>query len=151
MKPTSLILAITASSLLSACIYINKGSDFNSNWEKAERENKAVISTLQINAEESDIRGRLGEPDFSEGYTDKDTSVRILTVNDPESLEIMRHSAAHVMAQAVMRLHQDAKLTIGPVVDDGFYYDIDMPPVSEEDFPKIEAEMKKIVSETGRK
>ena len=78
MKPSSLIPAITASSLLSACIYINKGSDFNSNWEKAERENKAVISTLQINAEESDIRGRLGEPDFSEGYTDKDTSVRVL-------------------------------------------------------------------------
>lgn len=78
---------------------------------------------------------------------DEDTSVRILTVNDPESLEIMRHSAAHVMAQAVKRLHQDAKLTIGPVVEDGFYYDIDMPPVSEEDFPKIEAEMKKIVGE----
>jgi threonyl-tRNA synthetase len=47
----------------------------------------------------------------------------------------MRHSAAHVMAQAILRLYPDAKLTIGPVVEDGFYYDIDMPPVSEEDFP----------------
>ncbi len=74
-----------------------------------------------------------------------DAHVRLLTVKDPESLEIMRHSAAHVMAQAVSSLYKGAKLTIGPVVDDGFYYDIDMPPVSEEDFPKIEAEMKKIV------
>ena len=49
--------------------------------------------------------------------------------------EIMRHSAAHVMAQAILRLYPEAKLTIGPVVEDGFYYDIDMPPVSEEDFP----------------
>jgi threonyl-tRNA synthetase len=57
----------------------------------------------------------------------------------------MRHSAAHVMAQAVLNLYPDAKLTIGPVVEDGFYYDIDMEPLSEEAFPKIEAEMKRIV------
>ncbi|MBU1168443.1 MAG: threonine--tRNA ligase [Proteobacteria bacterium] len=78
---------------------------------------------------------------------EKDAMVRLLTVKDEESLEIMRHSAAHVMAQAVMRLYPEAKLTIGPVVEDGFYYDIDMAPVSEEDFPKIEEEMKKIVNE----
>ena len=78
---------------------------------------------------------------------DHDAAVRLLTVKDKESLEIMRHSAAHVMAQAVSRLYNSAKLTIGPVVEDGFYYDIDMPPVSEEDFAKIEAEMKKIVEE----
>ncbi|GAB6095464.1 threonine--tRNA ligase [Desulfatiferula olefinivorans] len=78
---------------------------------------------------------------------DHDASIRFLTVKDPEALEVMRHSAAHVMAQAVLRLHKDAKLTIGPVVEDGFYYDIDMPPISEDDFPAIEAEMKKIVSE----
>ena len=75
----------------------------------------------------------------------RDTSVRLVTVKDPEALEIMRHSAAHVMAQAIMRLYPDAKLTIGPVVEDGFYYDIDMQPVSEEVFDKIEAEMKRIV------
>ena len=78
MKPTSLILAIVASSLLSACIYINKGGDSNSDWEKAERENKAVISSLQIDTAEADIRSRLGEPDFSEGYSDKDAAVRVL-------------------------------------------------------------------------
>jgi threonyl-tRNA synthetase len=76
---------------------------------------------------------------------DADTDVRFLTTKDPEALAVMRHSAAHVMAQAILHLYPEAKLTIGPVVEDGFYYDIDMPPVSREDFAKIEAEMKKIV------
>jgi threonyl-tRNA synthetase len=76
---------------------------------------------------------------------DSDANLRFLTTKDPEALEVMRHSAAHVMAQAILHLYPQAKLTIGPVVEDGFYYDIDMPPVSEEDFAKIEAEMKKIV------
>ena len=76
---------------------------------------------------------------------EKDAFVRLITIKDPEALDIMRHSAAHVMAQAVLNLYPDAKLTIGPVVENGFYYDIDMPPVSYEDFPKIEAEMTKIV------
>ncbi len=74
-----------------------------------------------------------------------DASVRLITQKDPEALEILRHSAAHVMAQAILRLHKDAKLTIGPVVEDGFYYDIDMKAISEEDFPKIEQEMKSII------
>jgi threonyl-tRNA synthetase len=74
-----------------------------------------------------------------------DASVRLVTTRDSEGLEIMRHTAAHVMAQAILRVYPDAKLTIGPVVEDGFYYDIDMAPVSEEDFPKIEEEMRKIV------
>ncbi len=74
-----------------------------------------------------------------------DSTVRLVTTKDPEGLEIMRHSAAHVMAQAVMRLYPDAKLTIGPVVEDGFYYDIDMEPVSEEAFAEIESEMRRIV------
>jgi threonyl-tRNA synthetase len=74
-----------------------------------------------------------------------DARVRLVTTRDPEGLEIMRHTAAHVMAQAILRVYPDAKLTIGPVVEDGFYYDIDMAPVSEEDFPGIEEEMRKIV------
>ena len=74
-----------------------------------------------------------------------DAAIRLITTRDPEALEIMRHSAAHVMAQAILKLYPDAKLTIGPVVEDGFYYDIDMPPLSEEAFPKIEAEMKRII------
>ena len=76
-----------------------------------------------------------------------DARVRLITTKDAEALEIMRHSAAHVMAQAIQNLYKDARLTIGPVVEDGFYYDIDMEPVSEADFPKIEAEIDKIVKE----
>jgi threonyl-tRNA synthetase len=75
----------------------------------------------------------------------QDSQVRLITTKDPEALEILRHSAAHVMAQAVLHLYKDAKLTIGPAVENGFYYDIDMEPVSEDDFEKIEAEMKKTI------
>jgi threonyl-tRNA synthetase len=76
---------------------------------------------------------------------DHDARIRLITSKEPEALDILRHSAAHVMAQAVLRVYKDAKLTIGPAVEGGFYYDIDMEPVSEEDFAKIEAEIKKIV------
>jgi threonyl-tRNA synthetase len=78
---------------------------------------------------------------------DHDAGIRLITSKDKEGLEILRHSAAHVMAQAILRIYKDAKLTIGPAVADGFYYDIDMQPVSEDDFPKIEAEIKKIIKE----
>ena len=78
---------------------------------------------------------------------EKDARIRIITTRDEQALDILRHSAAHVMAQAILRLYENAKLTIGPVVEEGFYYDIDMEPVSEDDFPKIEAEMRKIVNE----
>jgi len=78
---------------------------------------------------------------------DRDARVRLITSKDPEALDILRHSAAHVMAQAILRLYKDAKLTIGPAVENQFYYDVDMPPVSEDDFPAIEAEMKKITRE----
>ncbi len=87
-----------------------------------------------------------GKMDMSATLPDGAT-VRFITMRDEEGLEIMRHSAAHVMAQAVLHLYPDAKLTIGPVVENGFYYDIDMEPVSEEDFEKIEREMQRIVKE----
>ncbi|MFH1154122.1 MAG: threonine--tRNA ligase [Pseudomonadota bacterium] len=78
---------------------------------------------------------------------ESDAGIRLITTKDKEALEILRHSSAHVMAEAVQNLYPDAKLTIGPVVEEGFYYDIDMEPVSEEAFPAIEAEIKRIVDE----
>ncbi len=75
----------------------------------------------------------------------EDSNLKFITTRDNKGLEILRHSAAHVMAEAVQNLYKDAKLTIGPVVEDGFYYDIDMESVSEDDFPAIESEMKKII------
>ncbi len=73
-------------------------------------------------------------------------SLRLLRKGDPESLDVMRHSCAHVMARAVMRLFDGVQLAFGPTVEGGFYYDFDLNhKLSEEDFPAIEAEMKKIV------
>jgi threonyl-tRNA synthetase len=73
-------------------------------------------------------------------------SLRILTRKDPQALAIMRHSCAHVMAQAVMRLFDGVQLAFGPTTENGFYYDMQLPrPLSDDDFPAIEAEMQKIV------
>lgn len=73
--------------------------------------------------------------------------LRVLTRRDPEALGVMRHSAAHVMARAVMRLRPGVQLAFGPTVEGGFYYDLALPqPISEDDFPAIEAEMKRIVA-----
>lgn len=77
---------------------------------------------------------------------DSDAAVSFITVNDKEGIDILRHSSAHVMAEAVLNIYGNAKLTIGPVVEDGFYYDIDMDPISEEDFAPIETEMIKIIN-----
>lgn len=76
---------------------------------------------------------------------DRDAAVRFITLKDEKALDIMRHTAAHVMAQAILRLYPKAKLTIGPTVENGFYYDIDMEPISEDDFPTIEAEINNII------
>ncbi len=79
---------------------------------------------------------------------EKDCTLNILTARDAEGLAALRHSASHVMAQAVKRLYPSAKLAIGPSIADGFYYDIDFEtPLAAEDMEKIEAEMKKIVKE----
>ena len=75
-------------------------------------------------------------------------SLRLLTSKDPVTLGIVRHSCAHVLARAVMRLFEGVKLAFGPTIDNGFYYDFDLEhPLSEADFPQIEAEMKRIVEE----
>ena len=72
----------------------------------------------------------------------------LLTDKDAEALDVLRHSAAHIMARAVMRLFPGVKLAFGPTTDTGFYYDIDSPtPITEADFEKIEAEMAKIVKD----
>jgi len=73
-------------------------------------------------------------------------SFQLLTDKDPLALDVLRHSTAHIMARAVMRLFPGTQLAFGPTLETGFYYDIDSPtPIREEDFPRIEAEMKKIV------
>ncbi len=76
-----------------------------------------------------------------------DANIRIITFRDPEGVEIFRHSSAHILAQAVEKLYPGSKATIGPAIENGFYYDFDNLNISIDDFPKIEEEMKKIVKE----
>ena len=77
-----------------------------------------------------------------------DAEVNILTAKDEEGLAALRHTASHVMAQAVKRLYPNTKLAIGPSIADGFYYDMEFEtPLTSDDFDKIEAEMKKIIKE----
>ena len=77
---------------------------------------------------------------------EQDCSLRVLTWNDEAGREVFRHSSTHLMAQAIKRLFPEAQLTVGPPLEDGYFYDIDTPrPLTPEDFPAIEAEMRRIV------
>ena len=78
----------------------------------------------------------------------EDAVIRLITWKDPEAHDILLHSTAHVMAQAVQRLFPDVKVTIGPAIENRFYYDFDAPkPFTEEDLPLIEKEMQTIIDE----
>lgn len=78
---------------------------------------------------------------------DRDCQLNILTANDEAGLRTIRHTCSHVLAQAVKNLFPDAKVTIGPSIDEGFYYDFDHAPFSREDLDNLEKEMKKIIKE----
>lgn len=93
----------------------------------------------EIDGEVSDLRT----------VVDKDCNLNILTFNDEAGKKAYRHTASHVLAEAVKRLYPQAKLAIGPSIDTGFYYDFEHEPFSREDLDKIEAEMKKIIKENA--
>lgn len=97
---------------------------------------RAAMASV-VNNEIRDLRFPLKDGD----------EVRLLTTRDKESLEVLRHSAAHILAQAVQNLWPGTKVATGPAIETGFYYDLDIPDhkLSPEDFPKIEAEMERIV------
>ncbi|MCP3030535.1 threonine--tRNA ligase [Halobacillus sp. A1] len=89
-----------------------------------------------------------GEPYDLRRPIEQDGSIEILTYKNPEGLEVLRHSSAHLMAQAIKRLYGEVKLGVGPVIENGFYYDIDLDvSLTPEDLPKIEKEMQRIVDE----
>ena len=92
----------------------------------------------RVNGEVCDLRTVL----------DADCALEILTFEDPDGKKAFNHTASHILAQAVKRLYPQAKLAIGPAIDDGFYYDIDVEPAfGPEELAKLEAEMHKIVKE----
>ncbi len=106
---------------------------------------KAVSNSLAKKAVAVEVNGEL--KDLNATLNNNDT-VRILTDADEESLEILRHSTAHLMAQAVIRLFPETKVTIGPVIDNGFYYDFEREtPFTPEDLTAIEKEMNRIADE----
>ena len=94
----------------------------------------------EVNGEVKDLRTVI----------DADCDLNILTANDPEGLKVIRHTTSHILAEAVKRLFPEAKITIGPAIEEGFYYDFDSAPFSREDLDKLEAEMKKIIKEGHR-
>lgn len=95
-----------------------------------------------INAELKDLDTPLQDGD----------TVKLLTAKDEESIELLRHSTAHVMAEAVQKLYPEAKIAIGPTIQDGFYYDFEIPghSLSVEDLERIETTMKEIVKDNQR-
>jgi threonyl-tRNA synthetase len=97
---------------------------------------KAAVA-VQVDGEVRDLRLPLRDGE----------SVRIITDRDPEALAVLRHSTAHVMAQAVLHLWPDTKIAIGPAIADGFYYDFEFPqPLGADDLERIEAEMRRILA-----
>lgn len=121
------------------------------------KEYASPMSVIEIASDISEGLARAacaGEIDGKEvdlrTIVDKDCSLSILTPNDKAGLQVVRHTASHVLAEAVKRLYPDAKLAIGPSIDTGFYYDFEHAPFSREDLDKLEAEMKKIIKEGNK-
>ncbi|HQD39834.1 MAG TPA: threonine--tRNA ligase, partial [Bacillota bacterium] len=98
------------------------------------------------------VAARLGEKlvDLAAQLPESEEAIpfEIITLDSPEGTDVLRHTAAHIMAQAVKRLWPEARIAIGPTIENGFYYDFDLPEAfTPEELEKIEAEMKKIIAE----
>ena len=80
----------------------------------------------------------------------EDCELNIITANDKDGLQTLRHTTSHILAEAVKRIFPEAKLAIGPSIDTGFYYDFDHIPFSRDDLDRLESEMKKIIKEGSK-
>lgn len=126
-------------------IKLKDGSFKEYSEEKSVYEIAADISEgLARNACAGEIDGKIVD---LRTVIDSDCELNIVTAFDPAGLTVIRHTASHILAEAVKRLFPEAKVTIGPAIEDGFYYDFDTEPFSREDLDKLEAEMKKIIKE----
>jgi threonyl-tRNA synthetase len=108
-----------------------------------------VAASIGAGLAKAALAGKVDGRLVDAGYRiDHDAELAIVTDKSPEALDILRHSTAHLLAQATQRLFPDTQVTIGPVIENGFYYDFARKtPFTPEDLEKIEAEMKKIVAE----
>ena len=103
----------------------------------------AISEGLARNAVCAKVNGNL--VDLSHALQDKDV-LEIVTLKDKEGLNVYRHTCAHVLAQALKTVYPTCKLSIGPVIENGFYYDVDfVTPIAQADLEKVETEMKKII------
>lgn len=110
---------------------------------------ESVAGSISSSLRKKAVAGKLDKQlvDLSHKLN-KDGELSILTLDSDEGLQVLRHTSAHVLAQAVKRLHQNVELGMGPVVEDGFYYDFKLDhPLSSEDLQAIEKEMEHIISE----
>ncbi len=106
-------------------------------WDVAARAGVEAVAVL-VDGELHDIRDEVATGG----------KVKLVKLTDPEALPVLRHTAAHVLAQAVKRLYPDTRLAIGPAIQDGFYYDFEFTrPITHDDLPEIEAEMRRIAEE----
>ncbi|MEK5301471.1 threonine--tRNA ligase [Bacillus sp. FSL R10-2201] len=105
----------------------------------------AISSSLKKKA----VAGKVNDKSFDlRRNIEESAKVEIIAMDSDEGVKIARHSAAHILAQAVKRIYGDVNLGVGPVIENGFYYDMDLPSsVNVEDLPKIEKEMKNIINE----
>ena len=119
---------------------IEKGISAEELAEKLNLREPAQAVAVEINGEMKDLATRLEDGDH----------LRFFSFDDPVGKEVFWHTSAHVLAQAILRLWPNAKPTIGPPIDQGFYYDFANLHISEEDFPKIEEEVEKVLKEKYR-
>lgn len=125
--------------------------------DKSIKEYDKAVSILDIAYDISEGLGRIccgglvdGKMSDLRTVIDYDCELAIVTPNDPEGLSTIRHTCSHVLAEAVKRVFPDAKLAIGPSIENGFYYDIEHEPFSREDLDNLETEMKKIIKEGAK-
>jgi len=105
----------------------------------------SISSSLEKKAAAGQVNGRLVDVSFK---LEEDAELSIITLDSPEGLQVLRHTSAHVLAQAVKRLYGEASLGIGPVIEDGFYYDMKLDrSLTSGDLEAIEKEMKHIINE----
>lgn len=121
------------------------------------KEYASAMSVIEIAADISEGLARMACAAQVDGavvdlrtVVESDCELSILTTKDKAGLAAYRHTCSHVLAEAVKNLYPEAKLAIGPSIDNGFYYDFDMPSLSREDLDKIEAEMKKIIKKGAK-
>ncbi|PFE01115.1 threonine--tRNA ligase [Bacillus cereus] len=108
-----------------------------------------IADSISSSLKKKAVAGKVNDQLFDlRRNIEQDAEIQIITMDSDEGVEVARHTAAHILAQAVKRIYGDVKLGVGPVIENGFYYDMDLPgSIGVEDLPKIENEMQNIINE----